>query len=202
MRCSPKTSPTTCPHSNKPPAPPVASSPASRHQRRRTPPQHPHDQRRTPLRGLAPDLAAAARTAARKAFVILDATLLPTDRIAADRPYFPPPEPERHGPVCQGIPSDNQRGRNHPGLPGGGGGKGVGSGRAQSGTGGAVRGLEKHRNETAGERTSGCGWPGGSEVIPRRTPSYWMHRLRPGCGAVTEGTAPAYCSRCGERVEA
>src|SRR5581483_5684842 len=35
----------------------------------------------------APDLAAAARTAARKAFVILDGTLLPIDRIAADRPY-------------------------------------------------------------------------------------------------------------------
>ncbi|GHG27330.1 hypothetical protein GCM10018777_48190 [Streptomyces albogriseolus] len=37
---------------------------------------------------LAPDLAAAARTAARKAFVILDGTLLPIDRIAADRPYY------------------------------------------------------------------------------------------------------------------
>lgn len=37
---------------------------------------------------LAPDLAAAARTAARKTFVILDGTLLPIDRIAADRPYY------------------------------------------------------------------------------------------------------------------
>lgn len=32
-------------------------------------------------------LAEAARTAARKAFVILDGTLLPIDRIAADRPF-------------------------------------------------------------------------------------------------------------------
>ncbi|MER6409049.1 transposase family protein [Streptomyces viridosporus] len=37
---------------------------------------------------LAPDLATAARTAARKAFVILDGTLLPIDRIGADRPYY------------------------------------------------------------------------------------------------------------------
>ncbi|MFF7476978.1 transposase family protein [Streptomyces sp. NPDC008092] len=36
---------------------------------------------------LAPDLATAVRAAARKAFVILDGTLLPIDRIAADRPY-------------------------------------------------------------------------------------------------------------------
>jgi hypothetical protein len=40
------------------------------------------------LAAQAPDLAAAARTAARKAFVILDGTLLPIDRIAADRPYY------------------------------------------------------------------------------------------------------------------
>ncbi|MDQ0808362.1 hypothetical protein QFZ63_006918 [Streptomyces sp. B3I7] len=40
------------------------------------------------LAAVAPDLAAAARTAARKAFVILDGTLLPIDRIAADRPYY------------------------------------------------------------------------------------------------------------------
>ncbi len=40
------------------------------------------------LAALAPDLATAVRTAARKAFVILDGTLLPIDRIAADRPYF------------------------------------------------------------------------------------------------------------------
>ncbi|WP_320779273.1 IS5 family transposase [Streptomyces sp. CRN 30] len=37
---------------------------------------------------LTPGLAAATRTASRKAFVILDGTLLPIDRIAADRPYY------------------------------------------------------------------------------------------------------------------
>jgi Helix-turn-helix of DDE superfamily endonuclease/DDE superfamily endonuclease len=40
------------------------------------------------LAALAPGLAAAVRGAARKAFVILDGTLLPIDRIAADRPYY------------------------------------------------------------------------------------------------------------------
>ncbi|MFI6494362.1 transposase family protein [Streptomyces sp. NPDC050564] len=40
------------------------------------------------LAAVAPDLATAARTAARKVFVILDGTLLPIDRIAADRPYY------------------------------------------------------------------------------------------------------------------
>ncbi len=40
------------------------------------------------LAALAPDLATAVRTATRKAFVILDGTLLPIDRIAADRPYY------------------------------------------------------------------------------------------------------------------
>lgn len=37
---------------------------------------------------LAPDLSAAVEAASRKAFVILDGTLLPIDRIAADRPYY------------------------------------------------------------------------------------------------------------------
>jgi hypothetical protein len=40
------------------------------------------------LAALAPDLAAAVKTAARKAFVILDGTLLPIDKIAADRPFY------------------------------------------------------------------------------------------------------------------
>ncbi|MFE7392845.1 transposase family protein [Streptomyces sp. NPDC057582] len=40
------------------------------------------------LAGLAPTLADATRTAATKAFVILDGTLLPIDRIAADRPFY------------------------------------------------------------------------------------------------------------------
>jgi hypothetical protein len=39
------------------------------------------------LAALAPDIATAAQAAARKASVILDGTLLPLDRIAADRPY-------------------------------------------------------------------------------------------------------------------
>ena len=37
---------------------------------------------------LAPTLADAVRTASEKAFVLLDGTLLPIDRIAADRPFY------------------------------------------------------------------------------------------------------------------
>ncbi|MDT0341324.1 transposase family protein [Streptomyces litchfieldiae] len=40
------------------------------------------------LAALAPELATAMKTASAKAFVILDGTLLPIDRIAADRPYY------------------------------------------------------------------------------------------------------------------
>ncbi len=40
------------------------------------------------LAALAPTLAEAVRTASGKAFVILDGTLLPIDRIAADRPFY------------------------------------------------------------------------------------------------------------------
>ncbi|MCZ4117927.1 IS5 family transposase [Streptomyces sp. H39-S7] len=40
------------------------------------------------LADLAPTLADAARAASTKAFVLLDGTLLPIDRIAADRPYY------------------------------------------------------------------------------------------------------------------
>jgi hypothetical protein len=40
------------------------------------------------LTALAPTLAEAMRTASRMAFVILDGTLLPIDRIAADAPYY------------------------------------------------------------------------------------------------------------------
>ncbi|KMS65825.1 transposase, partial [Streptomyces viridochromogenes] len=36
----------------------------------------------------APTLAEAMKTACPKAFVILDGTLLPIDRIAADRPFY------------------------------------------------------------------------------------------------------------------
>ncbi len=37
---------------------------------------------------LAPTLAEAMRVARTKAFVILDGTLLPIDRIGADTPYY------------------------------------------------------------------------------------------------------------------
>lgn len=40
------------------------------------------------LAALAPTLTEAVRTASSKAFVLLDGTLLPIDRIAADRPYY------------------------------------------------------------------------------------------------------------------
>ncbi|WP_103504323.1 IS5 family transposase [Streptomyces sp. SM14] len=40
------------------------------------------------LAALAPTLDKAVRAASRKAYVLLDGTLLPIDRIAADRPYF------------------------------------------------------------------------------------------------------------------
>lgn len=40
------------------------------------------------LAALAPSLAEAMKTASTKAFVMLDGTLLPIDRIAADRPFY------------------------------------------------------------------------------------------------------------------
>ncbi|MGP4112693.1 transposase family protein [Streptomyces sp. 4N509B] len=40
------------------------------------------------LSALAPDLTTVVASATGKAFVILDGTLLPIDRIAADRPYY------------------------------------------------------------------------------------------------------------------
>lgn len=40
------------------------------------------------LAALAPTLTEAARAASAKAYVILDGTLLPIDRIAADRPFY------------------------------------------------------------------------------------------------------------------
>lgn len=40
------------------------------------------------LAALAPTLAEAMKTASTKAFVMLDGTLLPIDRIAADRPFY------------------------------------------------------------------------------------------------------------------
>ncbi|MET9153773.1 transposase family protein [Streptomyces griseoflavus] len=48
------------------------------------------------LAALTPTLAEAARTASSKAIVMLDGTLLPIDRIAADRPYHSGKH-KRHG---------------------------------------------------------------------------------------------------------
>ncbi|MFF1405002.1 IS5 family transposase [Streptomyces sp. NPDC058294] len=48
------------------------------------------------LATLAPTLAEAVRTASTKAFVLLDGTLLPIDRIAADRPFYSGKH-KRHG---------------------------------------------------------------------------------------------------------
>ncbi|GGU57755.1 IS5 family transposase [Streptomyces daghestanicus] len=48
------------------------------------------------LAALAPTLAEAVRTASSKAFVLLDGTLLPIGRIAADRPYYSEKH-KRHG---------------------------------------------------------------------------------------------------------
>ncbi|MFD3589505.1 IS5 family transposase [Streptomyces sp. NPDC058683] len=48
------------------------------------------------LAAIAPDLAEAVRAASRKAFVILDGTLLPIDRIAADQPFYSGKH-KRHG---------------------------------------------------------------------------------------------------------
>lgn len=48
------------------------------------------------LAALAPTLAEAMRIARTKAFVILDGTLLPIDRIAADTPYYSGKH-KRHG---------------------------------------------------------------------------------------------------------
>ncbi|MFC7966434.1 transposase family protein [Streptomyces cinereoruber] len=48
------------------------------------------------LSALAPSLAEAMRTIREKAFVILDGTLLPIDRVAADTPYYSGKH-KRHG---------------------------------------------------------------------------------------------------------
>jgi hypothetical protein len=48
------------------------------------------------LASTAPDLATAVGTAAHKAFVILDGSLLPIDRVAADWPYYSGKH-KRHG---------------------------------------------------------------------------------------------------------
>lgn len=54
------------------------------------------------LAALAPTLAETVRAASAKAFVILDGTLLPIDRIAADRPFYSGKH-KRHGMNVQVI---------------------------------------------------------------------------------------------------
>ncbi|WP_309111697.1 transposase family protein [Saccharothrix sp.] len=70
------------------------------------------------LAALAPDLADALKVATRKAYIILDGTLPPIDRIAADRPYHSGKH-KRHGMNIQ-VPAD-PAGRllwTSPALPG------------------------------------------------------------------------------------
>ncbi len=54
------------------------------------------------LAKLAPTLAEAMKTASTKAFVMLDGTLLPIDRIAADRPFYSGKH-KKHGMNVQAI---------------------------------------------------------------------------------------------------
>ncbi|MBZ6093510.1 transposase family protein [Streptomyces olivaceus] len=54
------------------------------------------------LAALAPGLADAVRTGSSKAYLILDGTLLPIDRIAADRPFYSGKH-QRHGMNMQVI---------------------------------------------------------------------------------------------------
>ncbi|PJN30459.1 IS5/IS1182 family transposase, partial [Streptomyces sp. CB02959] len=71
------------------------------------------------LSALAPSLAEAMRTIRAKAFVILDGTLLPIDRIAADTPYYWGKH-KRHRVNVQ-VPTDDPFGRllwASPALPG------------------------------------------------------------------------------------
>lgn len=66
----------------------------------------------------APDVAAAVRAASGKAFVILDGTLLPIDRVAADRPYYSGKH-QRHGMNVQVVTDPfGNLGWASPALPG------------------------------------------------------------------------------------
>lgn len=62
------------------------------------------------LAALAPTLAESVRTASGKAFVILDGTLLPIDRIAADRPFY---SGKRASPALPGSVHDIKAARTH-----------------------------------------------------------------------------------------
>ncbi|MFJ8511006.1 transposase family protein, partial [Streptomyces avermitilis] len=74
------------------------------------------------LAALAPTFAEAVRTASMKAFVLLDGTLLPIDRIAADRPFCSGKH-KRHGMDVQIVAADYQAAfdwveAEYPGRPG------------------------------------------------------------------------------------
>lgn len=70
------------------------------------------------LAALAPTLAQAVRTASSKAFVLLDGSLLPIDRIAADRPNYSGKH-KRHGMNVQVLADPSGRLRwASPTLPG------------------------------------------------------------------------------------
>ncbi|MCT7351202.1 transposase family protein [Streptomyces sp. 15-116A] len=70
------------------------------------------------LAALAPSLEDAVRTASTKAYLILDGTLLPIDRIAADRPFYSGKH-KRHGMNVQVITDPFGRLlRASPALPG------------------------------------------------------------------------------------
>ncbi|MEW2219205.1 IS5 family transposase [Streptomyces sp. NPDC006990] len=60
------------------------------------------------LSALAPTLAEAVKTASTKAFVLLDGTLLPIDRIAADRPFYSGKH-KRHGMNVQVVADPHGR---------------------------------------------------------------------------------------------
>ncbi|MGP3991885.1 IS5 family transposase [Streptomyces sp. 3N207] len=60
------------------------------------------------LAALAPTMAEAARVASTKAFVLLDGTLLPIDRIATDRPFYSGKH-KKHGMNVQVIADSHGR---------------------------------------------------------------------------------------------
>ncbi|ARX80650.1 transposase [Streptomyces alboflavus] len=60
------------------------------------------------LAGLAPTLEQAVLEASRKAFVLLDGTLLPIDRIAADRPFYSGKH-KKHGMNVQDLADPKRR---------------------------------------------------------------------------------------------
>ncbi|MFJ2202529.1 transposase family protein [Streptomyces violaceusniger] len=108
------------------------------------------------LAALAPTLAEAVRTASGKAFVILDGTLLPIDRIAADRPFY---SGKRASPALPGSVHDIKAARTH-GIIGALAGAGVEcwADKGYRGAGGTVRVPYWGRWETLspGQRAVNC----------------------------------------------